>query len=455
MSNITLNKVNKKMSKEELRELDKEELIARIIQLEAHNTQLKNILQKSQEPREKEPEDKQYNFNENLKRHILLKFYYLGWDYNGYAMQENSTKTIEHHIFKALIRARLIESRQTCNYHRCGRTDKGVSAFSQVISLDIRSRLSPEEQSDPNLKCSELNYCHILNRLLPDEIRCVAWAAVKDKDYSARFNCKMRTYHYYFPRGKLNINAMQDACKLLIGSHDFRNLCKMDVANGVVEFVRTVKNAEISCLTQLCEDAECGYDMMVFKITSKAFLWHQIRCIMGILLLIGNENEEPSIITELFDIEKNGCKPQYSLASDIPLNLYRTQYVLNEARTYKSDPGDHNFDYDANFDENKDWCFDEENLKQVIKDLQQQWALQNIKCTMMFDMIRDLNTIYYKVQSVDENTEPILSQAECLLQGVRSKVYKKLLERDTCASLENRIEHYIKKRRLNVQEVDG
>lgn len=41
-----------------------QELIARIIQLEAHNTQLKNILQKSQEPREKEPEDKQYNFNE-------------------------------------------------------------------------------------------------------------------------------------------------------------------------------------------------------------------------------------------------------------------------------------------------------------------------------------------------------------------------------------------------------
>lgn len=54
---------------------------------------------------------------------------------------------------------------------------------------------------------------------------------------------------------------------------------------------------------------------------------------------------------------------------------------------------------------------------------------------MMFDMIRDLNTIYYKVQSVDENTEPILSQAECLLQGVRSKVYKKLLERDTCGKL--------------------
>ena len=37
-----------------------------------------------------------------------------------------------------MCRTRLIESRQISNYHRCGRTDRGVSAFSQVISLDLR-----------------------------------------------------------------------------------------------------------------------------------------------------------------------------------------------------------------------------------------------------------------------------------------------------------------------------
>ena len=31
--------------------------------------------------------------------------------------------------------------RETSNYHRCGRTDKGVSALGQVISLDLRSNL--------------------------------------------------------------------------------------------------------------------------------------------------------------------------------------------------------------------------------------------------------------------------------------------------------------------------
>lgn len=56
----------------------------------------------------------------------------MGWDYSGFATQENSANTIEHHLFAALQKVCLIECRETSNYHRCGRTDKGVSAFSQV-----------------------------------------------------------------------------------------------------------------------------------------------------------------------------------------------------------------------------------------------------------------------------------------------------------------------------------
>lgn len=47
-------------------------------------------------------------------------------------MQEDTTQTIENHLFHALTKSCLIESRETSQYHRCGRTDKGVSAFGQV-----------------------------------------------------------------------------------------------------------------------------------------------------------------------------------------------------------------------------------------------------------------------------------------------------------------------------------
>ena len=73
-----------------------------------------------------------YRYN---TRHIALKILYLGWDYHGFAAQEDTEKTIETALFDALLKTKLIESRETSNYHRCGRTDKGVSAFGQVLLI--------------------------------------------------------------------------------------------------------------------------------------------------------------------------------------------------------------------------------------------------------------------------------------------------------------------------------
>lgn len=92
----------------------------------------------------------------------------------------------EHHLFKSLIKVCLIENRESSNYHRCGRTDKGVSAFSQVISLDIRSKFPPEIQMTEESLANEINYCEALNRVLPSNIKCLAWAPLQNALYSAR-----------------------------------------------------------------------------------------------------------------------------------------------------------------------------------------------------------------------------------------------------------------------------
>ncbi len=49
-------------------------------------------------------------------RHVALKIVYLGWDYQGFAVQEDSNKTIEHALFEALTRTKLIESRYNYMY---------------------------------------------------------------------------------------------------------------------------------------------------------------------------------------------------------------------------------------------------------------------------------------------------------------------------------------------------
>lgn len=38
---------------------------------------------------------------------------------------------------------------------------------------------------------------------------------------------------------------MKTGANFLVGTHDFRNFCKMDVGNGVVEFVRRIDSIDI------------------------------------------------------------------------------------------------------------------------------------------------------------------------------------------------------------------
>jgi hypothetical protein len=52
------------------------------------------------------------------------------------------------------------------------------------------------------------------------------------------------------------------------------------------------------------------------------FLWHQVRCMASVLFLIGQGLEEPQVIDQLLDTEKNARKPDYLMASDLPLVLW-------------------------------------------------------------------------------------------------------------------------------------
>ncbi|XP_049540023.1 tRNA pseudouridine(38/39) synthase [Anopheles darlingi] len=442
---VKVNKKSKSSTDEELLQLSKQELIDKIKQLEAHNSQLKCIVQKNLKPDTKNENGKHSNkrrpfdFSKCHKRHILLRFFYLGWDYQGFAAQEDSIETIEHHLFTALQKVCLIESRETSNYNRCGRTDKGVSAFHQVISIDVRSKIAPEDdQLSEDSLATELDYCGMLNRVLPEEIRCLAWMPMVNPSYSARFDCRSRTYRYFFPRGNLRIDAMQEACRHLVGAHDFRNLCKMDVGNGVVNFVRSIDECTIHA-SQTDSSGMGSYDMMYLQLRGKAFLWHQVRCIMAVLLLVGDGKEDPTIVKELLDVDRNPCKPQYSMASDVPLNLYDCQF--NEK---SSDASGESVSEGSDL---RDWIFKEEDLRRTISDLQTLWTRASVKTTMMREMLQTLQDTFTQHFGAHDQ---ISNQASSLTLGVRSREYCPLLQRQRCESLENRIEHFAKKRRIEV-----
>lgn len=416
-------KVDKKatFSRDELLSFSKEDLADHIMRLQASNTQLRNLIKKQTEEGSKNipstSQQRKFDFKKHCKRHILLRILYMGWDYQGYATQEDTNNTIEHHLFAALKKSCLVEDRQTSNYHRCGRTDKGVSSFGQVISIDVRSKLKEDYSMDTD-PAKELPYCKILNRLLPNEIRAVAWRPAPS-DFSARFDCQQRTYKYYFPRGSLNLDAMRKAAQYVLGTHDFRNLCKMDVGNGVVNYVREIRSINIENCTGSQGQYNSRYDMMVLTLIGTAFLWHQVRCLVAILLLVGQGYEEPEVMVQLLDIETNPRKPQYSMASEVPLNLFHCQYPFDDSL----------------------WLVDEETISEVESSLQRIWTFSSVKTVMLTDVLQQIS----KLKAKDSNFDA----SEALLQGVKSKIYKPLLERQTCESLESRLQHYAKKRRLD------
>ncbi|KAM4698726.1 LOW QUALITY PROTEIN: tRNA pseudouridine(38/39) synthase [Rhinophrynus dorsalis] len=361
-----------------------------------------------------------FDFSAHPKQHVALRLAYLGWGYQGFASQENTSNTVEETVFNALIKTRLVESRQTSSYHRCGRTDRGVSALGQVISLDLRCSAVGKP---------EIQYIQILNRVLPPDIRVLSWAVVPPS-FSARFSCRSRTYRYLFPRAQLDVEAMNRAAQLLEGTHDFRNLCKMDVANGVLSFTRTILSASVESVPEL-SGATGPFQLYHLKITGLAFLYHQVRCIMGVLFLIGQGREDPEVITELLDVEKNPRKPHYNMAVEFPLVLY-----------------------DCHFDD-VHWVTEWDVQRVTVSHLQQLWTQEAVKTQILLMALHGLDSIPVSMETGQDQVPWSLCQPEVcdhsrLIEGVSARSYTPLMKRHLCQGLEERVQHYVKRGRITL-----
>ncbi|KAF7639210.1 hypothetical protein Mgra_00001440 [Meloidogyne graminicola] len=124
-----------------------------------------------------------FDFSRYPKRRIAIMFLYLGWDFEGLVRQENTLNTVEQILFNALIRTRLIESAESCDWTLAALT---------VRSTDVSGEgcFWPENTYDPD-KCikslQELPYIKMLNGVLPKSIRIISFAPV-DKG----FRCSLR-----------------------------------------------------------------------------------------------------------------------------------------------------------------------------------------------------------------------------------------------------------------------
>jgi len=205
---------------------------------------------------------------------IVLVLEYDGTRYHGFQLQV-SLPTIQGEVEKALRKL----TGERARVAAASRTDAGVHARGQVVSFRARSSHSLQ------------TFIKGLNYYLPRDIAVKAAHRVRDS-FSVRRRAVSREYKYYILNsltrsplregfsylvtGHLDIEAMNQACQVLIGEHDFASFTS-GIGVSIRNTVRRVYRAEMS------KDGK----LAVFSMVANSFLPHQVRNTVGALVRVG------------------------------------------------------------------------------------------------------------------------------------------------------------------------
>ena len=205
---------------------------------------------------------------------------YDGSAYHGWQRQA-SERTIQGEIENAL----KTMTGNTITVTGSGRTDAGVHALNQTANFRCTTSLTPEV------------FLKGLNSLLSEDIVICSCKIVPEK-FHARYDVKSKVYQYrilnrslpaaisrqyaWHIRKKLNLSAMQEAIRCIIGSHDFKAF--EGSGSPRVSTVRCITNADL---------VETDNDYLVLKIEGDGFLKFMVRNIVGTLVDVGFDKITP------------------------------------------------------------------------------------------------------------------------------------------------------------------
>ena len=178
-----------------------------------------------------------------------LKFGYLGKNFSGYARQPN-LRTVEGEIIKALKKTKIIEDEKNARFQSASRTDKGVSAIGNVLSIHTEFR-KDEILGALNAHLNEIWFYGI---------------SQVDDGFNPRY-AKQRWYRYYLLDQELNERNIREIAKIFVGTHNFSNFAKLGDGK---EPVRTMDSINI-----LKEK-----DFIIIDFKAQSFLWNMVRKIV-------------------------------------------------------------------------------------------------------------------------------------------------------------------------------
>ena len=206
---------------------------------------------------------------------------YDGTAYYGYQRQGGGTPTVQGAIETAI--AQVTGAPVTVS--AAGRTDTGVHAAGQVIAFDVAWKHAPEA------------LWRAVNANLPHDIALIS-LSMADPMFHPRYDARSRMYEYalyvaparqplldryawHVPvREPLDVNAMQAAAGVLVGTHDFAAFGQPPQGENTV---REVMRSDIDVLL----GARPGEQVIRYTVEANAFLYRMVRRLVGALARVG------------------------------------------------------------------------------------------------------------------------------------------------------------------------
>lgn len=262
---------------------------------------------------------------------LRLDVAYDGAGFHGFA-ENPGVRTVGGELRGALERVLGQELTLTC----AGRTDTGVHARGQVVSLTVRPR--------PGRPADTAALRDALNGLLGPEV-VVERVREVPADFDARFSARSRTYRYrvlnrpvpdpflartaWWVPEPLDRRALDEACIPLLGEHDFSSFCRRPRGRDDLSLVRHLTDAHWASGDPGGEvaagpDGAGGEGVLDLWLTASAFCHQMVRSITGLLVEVGRGRRTPADVTAALAAADRSTVP--TLAPPHGLTLWRVGY---------------------------------------------------------------------------------------------------------------------------------
>ena len=246
----------------------------------------------------------------------LLKISYDGTNYVGWQVQPNGI-SVQQKMQDSL--EKLFGTRPSLT--GCSRTDSGVHANEFFCHFDL----------DKDIVDSGI--VKGLNSVLPNDIRALKCYHVDD-DFHCRYKALGKNYVYRIDTSaiqspfdsryalhcpmKLDIDAMNEFCKKIVGTHDFCGFSSSK--RSTADTIRTVSECYVLKKDNIVE----------LSITGNGFLYNMVRIIAGTALAMGQGRLQAD------DSEKIISSLDRNLAGDtlLPHGLFLNKVYYSEVADY-------------------------------------------------------------------------------------------------------------------------